>query len=255
MNDPKGKPPKLQPLWQYRYVVGRTPPPPKPRGGAEGLPPQEILPAQLEPLRLEHEWRPSLILREFGPARTDQEYLARLVVSVAVFQGVHRILELTEKLLTLFNLGQPRVRSMLADDALKLRKEFLSDLHKRIAGARAELAQTRARAANDLEGEPLSPDGLRLLDLEILADHTETGIMTHEVMARRNTTGLDFGVAVARALPLQRYAEEWVERLFGTAQMHGALLFTPPDYGRVLLVYSDGRLAYDPGADVEAPEG
>ena len=101
MTDGKGKPPKLQPLWQYRYAVGRTPPPPKPRGGTEGLPPREISPAQLEPLRLEHEWRPSLILREFGPARPDQEYLARLVVSVAVVQVVHLILELAEKLLTL----------------------------------------------------------------------------------------------------------------------------------------------------------
>lgn len=253
MSDGKGKEPRLQPLWHYRYAVGRTPPPPKPRGGNEGLPTREVQPQQLEPLRLEHEWRPSLILREFGPATTDPQYLPRLVVAAAVFQGVHRILELSEKLLTLFNLGQPRVRAMLGDEALKLRKDFLGDLHRRIVGARAELAQTRARAANDLEGEPLSPDGLRLVDLEILSDHTETGILTHEVMARRNVTGLDFGAAVARALPLQRYAEEWLERLFGSAQMHGALLFTPPEYGRVLLVYSDGRLAYDPGAEAAPP--
>ena len=33
----------------------------------------------------------------------------------------------------------------------------------------------------------------------------------------------------------------------GTAPVRGVQLFWPQDYGRLLLVFDDGRLAYDPG--------
>jgi hypothetical protein len=246
-----GREKKSSPLWHYKVNVGRTPPPPRARGGPEGLPPREITEAHLNPLRLDSEWRPSLILREFGPARTDREYLSRLIVACAVFQGVHRILELSEKLLSLFTVAQPRVKAMLHTESLAKRKDVLLELAKMINAAKFELAQTRARAANDITGEPQSPDGLRLLDLDILSNYVESAVLAHEMTSRRNVTGLEYGIAVAFSLPHQRYAEEWLERLLGTAQMHGALLFTPPEYARVILVYADGRLAYDPGASAE----
>ena len=244
---------KRSPLWHYLQRMELAPPPPKDKG-QEYLPPREVSSEDLRPLRLEFDWRPTLILKAFGPSKENKEYLPRMLVAAAVIQGVHRVLEMAERLIALNTVSIPRINEMVPDDALAARRGVLKDLRRRLNSARDELVTTRARASNDIETEPLHPDGLRLLDLIILSHQAETAIQAYEVARRRNVAGIDFGMAVSSQIPPQDYAEDWFERLFGYGKLHNLLLFTPREYGRVVLVYEDGRLAYDPGAPTEDEE-
>jgi len=230
--------------------MAHNPPPPRPTG-ADELPPREILPEDLEPLRRDMEWRPSMILDWFGPCQDDAEYLGRLLVACGVIQGPHRLHELTERLRAMLAAYLPRVRLMRNDDVFAARKPALDQLVKQLTTGTKELIQTRARAANDMDGEPANPDGLRMVDLLILVSHVHTAMQAQEIAQRRNVAGVDFGLAVARQVPDMRRAEDWLDRLMGNSELNGILLYWPPSYGRVVIVYEDGRLAYDPGAEVE----
>ena len=247
MADP---PKKLSPLWHYMRSMAHNPPPPRPTGVDE-LPPREILPEDLEPLRRDLEWRPSMILDWFGPCQDDSEYLGRLLVGCGVIQGPHRLHELTERLRGMLAAYLPRVRLMRNDEIFLARKAVLDQLVKQLTTGSKELVHTRARAANDMDGEPANPDGLRMVDLLILVSHVHTAVQALEIAQRRNVAGIDFGLAVARQVPDMRRAEDWLDRLMGNAALNGILLYWPPSYGRVVIVYEDGRLAYDPGAEVE----
>ena len=244
--------PRLSPLWHYMQRMELAPPPPRDRG-QEFLPPREITDADLQPLRCDFEWRPTIILKGFGSAEKDSEYLPRLLVACAVLQGVHRVQELTERMIGLNNTNQPRINQMAGDENLAARKGPLRELRRRLNTARAELVATRARAANDLDSEQLNPDGLRQLDLTILVQQTETSVLAHEIARRRNIAGIDFGLGMAGRVPPQEYAEEWFERALGASKMRNLLLFTPREYNRVVIVHKDGRLAYDPGAPKPEP--
>jgi hypothetical protein len=244
---------KKSPLWTYMPTLAHAPPP-RPSPGEMQFQPREITEADLQPLRIDAAWRPVQVLKWFGPARADHEYLARMVVACAVLQGVHRLLELSERLLVLISIQFPRVLQMLKDDALVSKKEQLTELKGRLELARHELAQTRARAANDLDGEPQNPDGLRVMDLEVLKSHCQMVVIGHELTTRRNVTGIEFGLQVAVNVPNQRYVEDWLERALGSAELHGILLFTPREYGRPVIVYDDGRLAYDPAQPLEGED-
>ncbi len=244
---------KKNPLWTYMPTFAHAPPP-RPSQEQMQYAPREITEADLQPLRIDAQWRPVQVLKWFGPARADHEYLARLVVACAVLQGVHRIRELSERLLQLMTIQYPRVLQMLRDDALVSKKVQLTELKGRLELARYELAQTRARAANDIDSEPLNPDGLRVMDLEILKTHCQMVVIGHELTTRRNVTGIEYGLAVAINVPNQRYAEDWLERALGSSELNGILLFTPEDYGRPIAVYDDGRLAYDPAQALEGED-
>lgn len=241
-------------LWHYMRAVAHSPPPARARGEQQ-LPPRKVTRADLQPLRDDVEWRPTLILSQFGPAPNEREYLGRLLVACAVIQGAHRVLEMTERLQQLMSVAAPRAKRMIEEESLAPRKDVLEKITKRIAEARLELVQTRARAANDIDGEPINPDGLRYLDLHILTSHLRTAVLCHEVTTRRNLRGIDYGISMASRAPDLPYAESWLDRALGSAQMNGILLYWPPAYGRVLIVYDDGRLAYDPGAAVDEDEG
>lgn len=221
-------------------------PPARRRRAEQTYEPREITEEDLYPLRVDAEWRPTQVLSVYGNAVNDTEYLARLLVASAILQGVHRVRDMAERLLQTTTVQSPRIAQMIADDSLAQKKSQLEDISVRLDQARAELNQTRARASNDLDSEPQNPDGLRALDLAILTSHTQVVIMAHEIVSRRNITGISFGLRVASGLPDQAYAEKWMDRLLGTSQMRGILLFNPPEYGRLIIVYDDGRLAYDP---------
>ena len=249
-DDPPKPPPT--PLWQYMRSMAHVPPPPRPTGIDE-LPPRPVTEADLWPLRRELEWRPTRILDDFGPARTEREYLGKLLVACAVIQGPHRLAEMTDRLRSMQANFLPRLRHMRDDEALAPRAGELDELVKRLNSGLKEMVQTRARAANDMEGEPANPDGLRLVDLFIIANQVNNAVAAQEVVQRRNIAGIDFGLGVGLRAPDMRYAEDWLDRTMGNAQLNGILLFWPPAWGRVVVVYEDGRLAYDPGADPEEP--
>jgi hypothetical protein len=243
--EPPDKP--SHPLWRYMRSLDVRPPPARPRG-AQQLPPRMVEAEDLELLRDGDDWAPTQVLRRFGPARTEQEHLPRLIVAAGILEGPHRLRELSERLLQLDAQIEPRLRGLLVDDALGPRRGFLETVVTQLGIARLELPQTRARAANNAAGVWPHPDGLRFLDLDILVTQTETAVLAQELSGRRNVTGLDFARAVVGRPPELRYAESWLERLYGTVRLGGVLLYRPEEFGRVLLVREDGRLAYDPGA-------
>ena len=244
---------KKGPLWTYMPTLAHAPPP-RPSAEQMQFQPREITEADIQPLRVDSAWRPVQVLKWFGPARADHEYLARMLVACAVLQGVHRILELSERLLVLISIQYPRVLQMLRDEALESKKPQLLELKGRLELARHELTQTRARAANDIDGEPQNPDGLRVMDLEILKAHSQMIVIGHELTTRRNVAGIEFGLSVALNVPNQRYVEDWLDRALGSSELHGILLFTPEEYGRPIIVYDDGRLAYDPAQPLEGED-
>lgn len=229
--------------------MAHVPPPARDRG-PDALPPREITESDLAPLRQEMAWRPSSILDWFGPRRHESEHLGRLLVACAVIQGPHRIYEMTERLRGMIHAYLPRIRQMREDENMASRKPDLDAIVKQINTGTMELVQTRARAANDMDGAPANPDGLRMLDLVILVSQIQAAVEAHEVVQRRNVAGLDFGMASARQPPDMRVAEDWLDRLMGNSELNGILLYWPPAYGRVVVVYEDGRLAYDPGAEI-----
>ncbi|MEL7368771.1 MAG: hypothetical protein AAFN74_07660 [Myxococcota bacterium] len=232
-----------------------APPPPRDRAQEDFMPAREITDADLRPLRDDFEWRPTIILKRFGSAESDAEYLPKLIVACAVLHGVHRVQDLTERLIALNNINQPRINQMAGEETLGSRKGPVKDIRRRLNTARVELAATRARCNNDVDTEPLQPDGLRLLDLTILTYQTETTILAHEVARRRNVAGVDFALSVVSRRPSMEFAEEWCDRVFGAEELGGLLLFLPRAYGRVVVVFDDGRLAYDPGAPTEEEGG
>jgi hypothetical protein len=243
MSDEEKKAPG--PLWKYMPLetahvppVKRTSMPADPR-----VLPREPSPDEIEPLRIEGEWRPLIILRRFGPAKADNEYLPRLLVACGVLQGAHRLREIADRLLSMIAIAVPRVQRLAEDKAVERRKPQLEDVLARLQVARQDLPATRARAAN--EADHAHPDGLRGIDLEMLVIHAGAVIVGSEIATKRNATGIDFAIHLGSTSPEQRYAEDWVDRALG-APLSGILLFTPPEYGRVVVVYGDGRLAYDP---------
>lgn len=243
------------PLWKFVPMVAHVPAVRRsdPLPNDPRVLPREPGPNDLRPLREEGEWRPLVILRRFGGAKEEIEFLPRLVIACAVLQGVHKVRELCERLIAQLAIATPRIQRMIADDALERRRDMLNDLMKRMSWARQDLPATRARATNDFD-HAMHPDGLREIDLEMLVTHMEAVILAAECATKRNLTGIDFAAYISKTPPDQRYVEDWLERALGTTVLSGILLFVPPEYGRVVVVHGDGRLAYDPAAsNQEAP--
>ena len=221
----------------------------RPLEGEEVWPPRELTDSDVQLLRdPEGAWNPLRILARFGPAREEANQLGHLLVGCAVLAGAYRIRDMAERLVVLAANALPRVRRLLENDALRSRQSVLQNLVARLHGARQELASTRAHAANDQGGRANHPDGLRFVDLDIIRDHIRTQVTAHEVVSAGNAEGIDFGLRCAERAPRLEDAERWLKRLIGTTHLEGILLFWPRTYGRVVLVYEDGRLAYDPGA-------
>ncbi|MCA9554276.1 MAG: hypothetical protein KC933_29845 [Myxococcales bacterium] len=241
---------KVSPLWHFMRTMAPTPPPAR-ATAADELPPREITEQDLLPLREDVEWRPAYILEALGPAEKEADFLGNLLVACAVIQGPHRLYEMTERLRHMMTAFVVRIRAMRGDDALASRRADLDMLVKRLNSGIKELVNTRARAANDMDSDVLRPDGLRVLDLRVLTSQITTSVEAQEVVRRRNVAGIDYGIAVARRAPDMAYAEDWLDRALGNARLNGILLYWPPAYGRVVVVYEDGRLAYDPGASLD----
>ncbi len=241
-------PPKATPLWQFMRTMQHSPRAVAPPSEDE-LPPREITEEDLEALRTDGQWRPSAILERFGPVEQEGEDLARLLIACAVIQGPHRLQEMTERLRTIMSAYLPRMKQMRSNEDLEARRPELTEVYKKLNSGTQELVQTRARAANDMDGSFANSDGLRIVDLLILVTQVQATVQAHEMVQRRNIAGLDFGMAIAAQPPDMRTAEEWLDRLMGNAELNGILLFWPPEYGRVVVVYEDGRLAYDPVAE------
>jgi hypothetical protein len=243
------------PLWKFVPMVAHVPAVRRnePAPADPRMLPKEPTAQDLHPLREDGAWRPQIIVKRFGGAKREDEQLPRLVIACAIFQGVHKVRELCERLIAQINIAWPRIERMIEDESLERRHAMLKDLMKRLRFARQDLPATRARASNDVDFES-HPDGLRQIDLAMLVTHMEAVILAAECATKRNLTGLDYAAYTAKNPPDQRYVEDWLERALGTTQLSGILLFTPQEYGRVVVVHGDGRLAYDPATPSSGEE-
>lgn len=194
-------------------------------------------------LRVDGEWPAAQIVRRFGPAASDDEYLGRLLVACAALQGAGRVRELVERLQSLKTMAEPRVARLAKDAAIAPQARALEALLKSLAEASKSLPVLRARALNDVSDRP---DGLRIIDLRALVPHAGAVALAFELSNKQNLAGVEYARAIVSRLPAQSFAEAWLGRALGSATMPGFLLFTPHEYGRVVVVHADGRLAYDP---------
>lgn len=252
---------KPSPLWKLvsgaPYVPG--PRPPTYRQAQE--PPEDEPryhddePASEEDLRLLRtggHWAPRNILERLGPAPTEAESLPYLLVACAVLEGAIRIVELCGKVEYLAMAGRPRLEVMLRNTILGPRHGEIQGYLDQVVKARNEIPGTRARAANDVPGN--RPDGLRLFDLRNLVHFVSAVIGATEVSARRNLLAVDFAIELIERAPDMHFVETWIDRLMPNAALDGVQFFEPPDFGRIVIVHDDGRLAYDPREEIEDDE-
>lgn len=218
----------------------KRPGPPLPPGGLEG---------DRAPLAVDGDWGPQAILERFGRALSDQDQLPRLLAAIAVLSGPGRIAELCVRLIHGFAALAPSLRALLLLEPLAPRHDLVRQMQDRIKVAELELEEVRKRALNDLVGRA---GGLRGTELAYLVMGLRSFVLATEVTRRRTAIGFEDALVLALTPPVLAYAEEWAARLYGSAHFEGFQLFWPKEYARTILVYDDGRLAYDPKPEEEA---
>ncbi len=212
-------------------------------GKVGGTLPPSGLEGDFAPLVVDGNWGPKGILERFGPSIADQDQLPRLLAAIAVLLGPVRIVELVTRLEHGFAALRPSIRAILHVEALAKRHDLVKQMLERIGVAEAELKEVRGRAQNDLAGRPM---GLRGTELAYLVMGLRSFILATEVSKRRTPIGFEDGLVLATTPPVLAYVEEWAQRLFGSLYFEGFQLYWPKEYGRTILVYDDGQLAYDP---------
>ncbi len=242
---------RSSPLWQLVPARAYVPPVgPRPDPAAPSRPNRQVDARHLEPIRFGDDWRVSALLEELGPAQHGSEQLGRLLTAIALSQGPSRIHELADKAGGLVRVAEPRLAALAEDAALASHRPRLVELLGRARLALAELPELKTRAANEMDPEVRRPFGLRLLDLEVLADHAATAVAVHEIARRPHPAGVAFARRITESPPDAELGDTWLERVLGAAPLRGVqLFFAPPPYDRLLLVFDDGRLAYDPSPE------
>lgn len=231
-------------------------PPTGPRPADVGFvrPVRDVGEAELRPLRIDDDWRVIRILDLLPPAAAPHEALPRLLVAGSVTQGPGRVFELADRARATLRGGGRRVEALLEEPAGVRHGDFLRPLLESTQLALAELDEVCTRADNERDPDVHRPYGLRLLDLMVLADHVGAAIAVDEVARRPHPAGVGFARALVQEAPDPDFAETWVERLMGSTPLRGVRLFWPRDYDRLLLVFEDGRLAYDPAGGMHSPD-
>lgn len=215
--------------------------------GQSPYPPQG-LEADLELLRAQGgDWEPQEILRRFGVAQADQDHLPRLLTAAAVILGAGKMSQLALRMEQTLLRVAPPLRVMRQDASVAHRHDVVQAVLDRIPEALREIRTVRNRADNDVAG---LPGGLRGADLAYLTMGIRTLILSSELATRRSPVGIEHALGLVMARPSLAYSEEWVERLFESSVLEGIQLFWAEELGRVILVFDDGRLAYDPAPEL-----
>ncbi|MEL6184106.1 MAG: hypothetical protein AAFU79_05725 [Myxococcota bacterium] len=249
-----GKDRKPSPLWKLMPARAYVPPTgPRPAEVGFVRPSRDVGEPELRPLRVDDDWRVVRILDLLPAAETPQDALPLLLVAASVTQGPGRVYELADKARGTHLRSLGRVEGLLAEPAAHRHGDFLARLVEGGRLALTELGEVRTRADNDRDPDVSRPYGLRLLDLLVLVDHVGSAIGAHEVARRAHPAGVSFARALVEAAPEPDFAETWVERLMGSP-LRGVRLFWPREYDRLLLVFDDGRLAYDPAGGIHSPD-
>ncbi len=225
-------------------------PPPSDYDPLDVYPAAEDDDPRLVPLRLNGNWSPPYILEWYGPVSHDGEALARLLVACAFIEGPQRINELCTKLIHLGRTVHRKLDQLARDPQLAPHHEHLGRLSALMPTAMRELATVRANAANDIER---SGPGLLFYDLGALVHYTHATLQALEIARVRNLIGLERAIGFATMPPMLDQVETWLERLLPAAPLSDIQVYDPPELGRVVIVFNDGTLAYDP-FDFEPPE-
>jgi len=252
---------KPSPLWKFvsgaPYVPGPRPPAYREKQLAQEQAPQykyEEAPEEgdLEPLRVHGDWAPMSILERLGPAPTDEEALSYLIVACGVLEGARRLAELCGKVEYLSIASGPKLDVMLKDKTLEPQHPRIQEFLDAVTRSRREIPGTKARASNDAHGH--RPDGLRVYDLRNLVHFIHAVIGATEVSGRRNLLAIDFALQYIDRLPNMHFVETWLDRILPSASLQSVQLIEPEELHRVVVVFNDGRLAYDPRAEIEEEE-
>lgn len=226
-----------------------------PRLGAPFLDGAGILPHTLRvsderrALRELGEWRPQSILRRLGPAPEDPQCLAYLMVSLTVLHGPERVHALLVRLEAEGRRLVPRVLAVAEQEGLD--RAMLEDTHAELAGLLRELGPVRARVANEPRGGV--PVGMNTADLKFLARLTRAVITATELVTRPSPAGMARTKRILSRPPIMADALGWARRLL-PAGTHGTAMLADGG-GRVLVVFGDGQIAYDPAAPVDDGQG
>ena len=206
----------------------------------------------LRPVRVQDDWGVVRILDLLPQAEDSSQSLGLLLVAAAVTQGAGRVLEMAAKTEALIHQAVPRLNGLIEHPGVLAHREVLGQLVEAGRWALEELPEIRARASNELDVEVSRPYGLRPLDLKVLAGHVRTAVGAYEMTRRPTMAGVRFGRRLFEGAPAPDLGKAWLKRIFKSGPPRGVQFFWPPDYGRLLLVCEDGRLADDPGQPEEA---
>jgi len=188
-------------------------------------------------------WRPKLVLSFMGPAYQESETLVRLLLACCVVEGPLRIVEFATQIEKLCQLKQSALKSKLADPQYEDSHPFLSALITEIQTPRVALKETRARLSNTVKSEKI---GITYYDIRVLLHYAQLSVWAYLFSVAPNAVGVKRSLEVFHRAPALLDCEEWLDRVLPSGVIQRCLLFEPADYSRVVLVYKDGLLAYDP---------
>jgi hypothetical protein len=191
------------------------------------------------------EWRPQSILRRLGPAPEEPHYLAYLMVALTVLHGPERVHALFGRLESEGRRLLPRLLAVVEQEGLD--RALLEDTHAELTTLCRELGPVRARVANEPRGGV--PVGMNTGDLKFIARFARAVIAATELVTRPSPAGVARTKRLLSRPPIMADALAWARRLLPAGTRGAAML--AQGGGRVLVVFGDGQIAYDPLA---APE-
>jgi hypothetical protein len=214
-------------------------------------PEPEPEPEQLVFLSENGDWFPQTILERLGPASEAGEHTSRLLIAAAVTQGARRLQDLIRAIEVGAARFEPALGRLVGDPNFAEWRPRLDKLMKRLATANKYAAAARRRSENDISKRP---GGLRLLDLIRVISGATAVVEASGFGPKSSPAGLRRAARLFDAAPTVALMQEnWNRLLPGPRfRLEGVLFYWPPAYARTVLVYSDGRLAYDP-APAETP--
>jgi hypothetical protein len=189
------------------------------------------------------DWQPDRVLEYLGPALQPSETLIRLVVAAAVVEGPLRLNELAIQIERLGQLKIALLGNKLVDPHFEKYHLRLQCLISQLRPPQRHLQAARARLENSLNTQQIE---LLYFDVRVLLHFGQRALWAQIFSVARNAVGLEQLFGVYEAAPPMVECEEWCERLLPSGPLTRCMFFEPVDYDRLVIVYQDGLLAYDP---------
>ncbi len=193
------------------------------------------------------EWRPQSILRRLGPAPEPPQHLAHLLLALTVLHGPERVHALFGRLEAEGRRLVPRLQAHVELDGMD--RPLIEETVGELSALFKELPPVRARVANEPRGG--IPVGMNTGDLRFLTRLIRAVVTGQEVVARPSLAGAARTRKLLAGAPLILDAVSWARRLLPSGTQGAAMLASGPGR-RVVVVFGDGRLAYDPLATDDA---